>query len=340
MSKKSKNNFFTRRALNIDITHRCPLDCPRCQRWKNFRRYGKKVPGTDISISQMKKIISFYNNLNFCGQLSDPVHHPKFIEILKLLLDNNITCSVRNASSAKSKDWYIKAFKSNPKARWVFGIDGLPNESHVYRINQDGKKLFDIMIEAKKYLITKPIWQYIIFRYNENHVEQAKQMAKDNDIPILIINSSKWWGNKDPYRPTNPELSFDPNIGIIKKLIPKCFGDTSLNVGDGSISAAITNRGYLLPCCYCDQPSVLASPEIKKIMKVSKIDDVNSIEKILSSDEWLEFTNKLENNKGPTVCWHLCGQVKKEQKRETKFYRKKISNFDFQKIQNSKKKLI
>jgi len=206
----NKSNFFTRRGLNIDITHRCALDCPRCQRWGNYRQHGKKVPGIDISISQMKKVISFYKDINFCGQYSDPVHHPKFIQILKLLLDNYIDCSVHNASSAKSKEWYIKAFKANPKARWVFGIDGLPNESHKYRINQDGEKLFDIMIEAKKYLTTKPKWQYIIFRYNENHIEQAKQMAVDNDIPIIIVNSSRWWSDNDIYRPTNPELSFSP----------------------------------------------------------------------------------------------------------------------------------
>jgi len=206
----NKSNFFTRRSLNIDITHRCALDCPRCQRWGNYRQHGKKVPGIDISISQMKKVISFYKDINFCGQYSDPVHHPKFIQILKLLLDNDIACAVHNASSAKSKEWYIKAFKANPKARWVFGIDGLPNESHKYRINQDGEKLFDIMIEAKKYLTTKPKWQYIIFRYNENHIEQAKQMAVDNDIPIIIVNSSRWWSDNDIYRPTNPELSFSP----------------------------------------------------------------------------------------------------------------------------------
>jgi len=205
-----KNNFFTRRSLNIDITHRCALDCPRCQRWGDYRKYGKKVPGIDISISQMKKIIYFYNDINFCGQYSDPVHHPKFIEIMKLTLENNITCSVHNASSAKPKDWYIKAFKSNPKARWVFGIDGLPKESHLYRINQDGEKLFDIMIESKKYLLSKPTWQYIIFKYNENHVGQAKQIAQDNDIPIIVVNSSRWWSNNDIYRPTKTELSFDP----------------------------------------------------------------------------------------------------------------------------------
>jgi len=142
----SKFNFFTRRNLNIDITHRCALDCPRCQRWGDYRKYGKKVPGIDFTISQMKKIISFYNDLHFCGQYSDPVHHPKFIEILKLVREQGVSCSVHNASSAKSEDWYIKAFEANPKAHWVFGIDGLPEESCLYRINQDGEKLFNTLL--------------------------------------------------------------------------------------------------------------------------------------------------------------------------------------------------
>ena len=46
--------------------------------------------------------------------------------------------------------WYIKAFKANINARWIFGIDGLPNESHNYRVNQDGEKLFNVIVESKK----------------------------------------------------------------------------------------------------------------------------------------------------------------------------------------------
>ena len=48
----------------------------------------------------------------------------------------------------------------------------------MYRINQDGEKLFNIMVESKKYLIHKPIWQYIVFSYNENHILEAKSKAK------------------------------------------------------------------------------------------------------------------------------------------------------------------
>lgn len=197
--------FDTDLGVNIDITHRCALECPLCQRYR-LKRQGKKIPGQDMTIKNFKKIVEFFDDIIFCGQRSDPVHHPKFIQFLKIVKDNNKKCSIHNASSTKSKEWYIEAFKSNPDAKWVFGIDGLPEESHLYRINQDGPKLFDIMIESKKYLNTSPTWKYIVFPYNENHVEHAIQIAKDHDLSFLLVTSSRWKIKRnEKYRPNKKE---------------------------------------------------------------------------------------------------------------------------------------
>tara|TARA_Y100001973_G_C5181794_1_gene325337 strand:+ start:493 stop:1128 length:636 start_codon:yes stop_codon:yes gene_type:complete len=196
--------FFNRRnkGLNIDITHRCALECPRCQRQTQFRDRGKRVYGVDISLEDIKKLAAFYKCFDFCGQLSDPVHHPKFIEILAYLRSVNVKCYVHNASSAKSLDWYIKAWKANTSATWIFGIDGLPNESHKYRVNQDGEKLFKIMCESKKYLNTRSVWQYIIFNYNEDHLEEAKRMADEHDLFFIQKQSSRWLAHDDPFMPS------------------------------------------------------------------------------------------------------------------------------------------
>ena len=82
---KSTIEFFKRSSgINLDITFRCPLECPRCQR-KKFTDVGKKVWGYDISLDEIKKLANFFKAFAFCGQLSDPIHHPQFIEILKIL---------------------------------------------------------------------------------------------------------------------------------------------------------------------------------------------------------------------------------------------------------------
>ena len=38
------------------------------------------------------------------------------------------------------------------------------------------------MLEAKKYLIQQPIWQYILFKYNQDNVNEAMQLASDHDL--------------------------------------------------------------------------------------------------------------------------------------------------------------
>ena len=109
---------------------------------------------------------------------------------------------IQTASTGKPKSWFIKAFEANPNARWQFGIDGLPEESHKYRVNQDGQKLFDIMCEAKNYLNKTPRWQYIVFKYNEEHIEQAKFMAKEKGLHFVVMQSHRWRGDDDPYLPS------------------------------------------------------------------------------------------------------------------------------------------
>ena len=199
---KDINYFLNRRSLNIDLSHRCSLECPRCQRQRTWRDQGMKVPGRDLTLSEIDKLSNFFNDFVFCGQLSDPIHHPQFDKILEMLAKKRINCRVHNASSFKPIDFFIKCFKIHPAARWIFGIDGLPEESHKYRINQDGEKLFKVMLEAKKYLSFTPTWQMIVFSYNEHNIEKCKKMAADHGLGFLLTQSSRWIGDDDPFKPS------------------------------------------------------------------------------------------------------------------------------------------
>ena len=98
----------------------------------------------------------------------------------------------------------------------------------------------------------------------------------------------------------------------MQKLDPECF--------KGNISFAITNRGELIPCCYCDTPDTINDPKFTKLLAVSKISEVDSIQEILLTDEWQEFYNDLLNHKGPPACWSTCNDEKGNnigQRRET-----------------------
>ena len=46
------------------------------------------------------------------------------------------------------------------------------------------------------------------------------------------------------------------------KFKPKCL--------KGEIQTAYTNRGHLIPCCYCDEEEDLATPQLQRLTNVSK----------------------------------------------------------------------
>ena len=82
------------------------------------------------------------------------------------------------------------------------------------------------------------------------------------------------------------------------KLKPKCL--------TGEMQLAYTNRGHLIPCCDCDTQKTMADPEFKKLLAVSKVSEVNDIEEIIYSKEWMDFEENLRNDKGPWACINTC----------------------------------
>ena len=188
------STILDRKSINLDITHRCTLECPKCLR--------RSVPTnnlSDLSLDSFKKIISHFDQIEFCGQISDPIFHPQFIEFLELTKDKRVF--VHTAASHKPMDWYRDAFLANKNATWEFGIDGLPQDSHKYRINQNGEYLFNVMKTGVE-LGNDIRWQYIIFKYNENDIPEAIDLAQRHKIPIHINKSSRWSGPDDQYKPS------------------------------------------------------------------------------------------------------------------------------------------
>ena len=197
----NRNKKFISNKVNLDLSHRCPLECLRCARqtYENDGKGGQKkkpIPGRDITMEEFDKITDYFARIQFCGQYSDPIHHPHFIDMLKMIKRKGLISQVHTASSFKSDKWYREALEANPDSQWWFGIDGLPKDSHKYRVHQNGELHFERLKMARKILNKKPIWQYIVFNYNEQDVETAMKMAEEIDVIFNVINSGRW-DNKD-----------------------------------------------------------------------------------------------------------------------------------------------
>jgi MoaA/NifB/PqqE/SkfB family radical SAM enzyme len=192
------------RGINIDVSNKCILQCPSCERQLNRHMVDK---ASDITLDNYQKIIDVFPTVIMCGQISDPIYHSKFLELLKE--SKNLTrLIVCTNGSGKKRDWWREAFEigiKNNNTTWEFALDGLPDESHIYRINQDGKEVWEVMKMGKEMGATIS-WQYIPFLYNENHIDEAEQMAIEHDIDFIVKISGR---HPAGMRPSKKELRID-----------------------------------------------------------------------------------------------------------------------------------
>lgn len=184
----------------------CSNLCSVCKRAAYVRKHGpeKPFPGRDLTPDQLRKILNYFTKVYFCGQVSDPIFNKHFIELLEICYQRNVMCHVYTAASARPESWYRQAFAANPDAKWVFGIDGPPEVSHLYRVNQKGEFLFKMMVMAREMGLDVE-WQVIVFSFNEDRLEECYELAKKHDLNINIVISSR--GLDPSLLPRNPKYN-------------------------------------------------------------------------------------------------------------------------------------
>lgn len=183
----------------MDISNTCTLECQECLR-QMLKLQDKKpsMGGRNLSLKDFKKIADVTAEISFNGQVSDPIFNPEFAEMLEYLdtvvsHEGKLRSTIYTAATTKkrNREWYKKAFNACKEIQWFFGIDGLPEESCLYRENQDGEFLFDMMCMAAE-MGNRTTWQYIVFNYNENSMNEAKKLAKENNLNLQFTYSSRW----------------------------------------------------------------------------------------------------------------------------------------------------
>lgn len=196
------------KALIIDSNTRCTAECYSCVRQtRRNRGLTPSVGNHDMTIEELRKLMPHYNEYSFGGQMSDPIFNDNFLEMLQLLRDADHVevVSVHTAATSKKLglDWYKRAYEANPKAHWIFGIDGIDDSSEWHRVNQDSELLFNAMELGAK-MDMRITWQYIVFSYNENDIDTAKQMADDMGVDLQIMLSGRFMKN-DVFKPSKKE---------------------------------------------------------------------------------------------------------------------------------------
>tara|TARA_B100001996_G_scaffold263015_1_gene205124 strand:- start:969 stop:1397 length:429 start_codon:yes stop_codon:yes gene_type:complete len=120
------------------------------------------------------------------------------------------------------------------------------------------------------------------------------------------------------------------------ELEPRCM----IQGNERRQQAAVTNRGHLIPCCWCDQTDELEHPTMKKMLAVSKINEVESIDQILLSEPWQKFAKDLaeRNYKEimPVCVTHCLKRTGGKDKLKDEVYHFKGKELDITKRYNEK----
>ena len=193
--------LYRKIGFNIDITDKCVLACPRCMRQA---KPGLHKRGGDLTAENFRKVAKVFNRISWCGQMGDPIYHSDMHSLLDVAIDEQTDLSIATNGFGKKDKWWDISYEKVAqikKHRWVFGVDGLPKDSHNYRVNQDGEAVFRQMIRGVN-AGNNIIWQYIVFSYNEDNIEEAQKMAKDNGIQFMLVESSRWYTDDDHLKPT------------------------------------------------------------------------------------------------------------------------------------------
>ena len=88
----------------------------------------------------------------------------------------------------------------------------------------------------------------------------------------------------------------------MSEIVPKCIEDLGFRM-------AITNKGHLVPCPQMATPHGYRDPIISELMKKTKLSDYDSIEKIISQPEWIQYFENLKKNIAPTACFYYCNKT-------------------------------
>lgn len=258
--------------------------------------------------------------IKMCGVLGDPMINPDLKEILfYFLYEKNvrdIEMSTNGGTRTKQfwKDLGILSKNSNKRFYIHWAIDGATRND--YRENVDLDRVWN-NIRAYHSTGGHSIWQYIIFDYNEDEVDIARQMAKDNGMKFATRKS--WRNNSDFAKVKSKaakEIDSEKYEDVEKRAYDKNYEDAKIvcrHKVKGEIYIGANKR--LWPCCHLyDEDVARKNNSINHLFESvgHEFNDLNkhSIKDILSS-EWYEATLEKSWNKFHPLhlprCYLTCG---------------------------------
>lgn len=170
---------------HIELSRRCPLACPACDRTLIQESDIRRVPlNVDIETTVLKQflprdVLSKTKYVLLQGNLGDPIYHPDFHDIAEhFFAAQNLDLITNGVQTLSFWERVLKEWPSH--ATVTLSLDGLQNTNHIYRKNANWTRiqsLLDLLATQKRRC--KFIWKFIPFQHNYHEIGKAQELARD-----------------------------------------------------------------------------------------------------------------------------------------------------------------
>ena len=207
------NDYKFGDGLHLELTSRCRLACPYCER----TRFKGEYKIRDLPRELVFRLVENPNfkKIMLSGTLGDPIYHPYFFEIVKKIKQSHKELRIATNGSGKKLNWWANVFNQlDNRDKVCFGLDGLQDTAHLYRINTNFFQVFEAMKLGAAINRAVIEWQFILFSFNQHQVEEANQLAQEFGIRFTILKSGRF----KPDDPLLPDIKWLPEK-LKKKLV-------------------------------------------------------------------------------------------------------------------------
>lgn len=194
--------------LQVEISASCQAGCVDCARWVPQGGWHHWEPGahtqfalngncnyinTVYDIHAWQQHIQQFNNLkhiNLCGNMGDPMAHPKIVEVCRLIQQYHTQCEISISTNGGIGSVANYRQLADLGVTVTFAIDGLQDTNHIYRRGVDWHRLeqrFSAFIESHG----SAVWAWVDFPHTRHQIHTAKKLSQDWGFRSFVIQQ-RW----------------------------------------------------------------------------------------------------------------------------------------------------
>lgn len=240
-------------SISVEPCNYCNLRCPECPVGMGNSKGKKAILSTADFSRWMEGFPKSIIHIAFYFQ-GEPLLNKEIYHLIQLAIKRKIWTSLSTNAQVLDAEMAERLVLSGLH-QLIISVDGYDEESYQkYRVGgsfEQCMQAFSHLQKAKeKYECNFPqiIAQQLVFKHNENHLQQSKKAFQKAGADKVVFKSPQFYhyDNAVEMMAVNPKYQrYSLKNGKLEQKRKKnkhCFRIWS--------SAVITQDGYLLPCCY------------------------------------------------------------------------------------------